>query len=46
MENVFRQPLFVVGMTLLAVGMGTSNPGFWIPGSVFMIIGWSQRQKD
>lgn len=45
MENVFKQPLFIVGLPLLAVGIGTASPGFWIPGMVFMIIGWSQRSK-
>lgn len=45
MKKVFKQPFFVIGMSLFAVGLGTANPGFWIPGSVFIIIAWSQGAK-
>ena len=45
MENVFKQPLFVVGVSLFAVGLATSIPGIWIPGCVFMVIGWSQGSR-
>lgn len=45
MENAFRQPLFVVGMSLSAVGLATSMPGIWIPGCVFMVIGFTNRKK-
>jgi hypothetical protein len=45
MENTFKQPLFVVGMPLFVVGICIANPGFWIPGLVFMVIGFSQRSK-
>lgn len=37
--------MFAVGVSLLAVGLGTSNPGFWIPGIAFMAIGLAQRAK-
>lgn len=46
MENVFKQPMFIIGMCLLAVGIGTANPGFWIPGAVFMVIGWAKKSRD
>lgn len=45
MEAVFKQPMFIIGVSLLAVGISTANPGFWIPGSVFMVIGWSKKSK-
>ena len=45
MENSFKQPLFVVGMSLFAAGLATSIAGMWIPGCVFMAIGFSQRTK-
>jgi len=28
--------MFAVGIALLAVGLGTSNPGLWIPGAALM----------
>ena len=37
--------MLAVGISLLAVGLGTGNPGFWIPGCVFAAIGCSQRVK-
>lgn len=45
MKHAFKQPMFVVGIPLFAIGMATANPGFWIIGLVFMVIGWSQRSK-
>jgi hypothetical protein len=45
MENTFKQPLFVVGMPLFVIGICIASPGFWIPGLVFMVIGFSQRTK-
>jgi hypothetical protein len=38
--------MFAVGIVLLAVGLGTSNPGFWIPGAVFMAIGAVKRARS
>ena len=35
--------MFAVGVALVAVGLGTGNPGFWIPGCVFMAIGSARR---
>lgn len=35
--------MLAVGVALVAVGLGTGNPGFWIPGCVFMAIGGFQR---
>ncbi len=46
MENVFKRPMFVVGMPLFVVGICTAVPGIWIPGIVFMIIGVSQRSNN
>lgn len=37
--------MFAVGLSLLAVGLGTSSPGLWVPGAVFMTIGFTQRAK-
>lgn len=37
--------MLAVGVSLIAVGLGTSNPGFWIPGCVFMAIGYFQRAE-
>ena len=45
MENAFRKPLFVVGMSLFVCGLGIESPGLWIPGAAFMLIGWGQRSK-
>jgi hypothetical protein len=45
MGSVFKHPMFIIGISLLAVGIGTANPGFWIPGCVFMVIGWSKKSK-
>ncbi len=45
MDTAFKHPLFVVGLPLLAIGISTGNTGFWLPGLVFMVIGWSQRSK-
>lgn len=45
MENAFKQPLFVVGVSLSAVGLATSIPGIWIPGCVFMVIGFTKRTQ-
>ncbi len=46
MDKAFKQPLFVVGISMFTTGLATSIPGLWVPGSVFMAIGWSQRSKD
>lgn len=35
--------MLAVGVALVAVGLGTGNPGFWIPGCVFMTIGCFKR---
>lgn len=37
--------VFAVGISMLAVGLGTGNAGFWIPGCVFMAIGFSQKSS-
>ena len=31
--------MLAIGVSLVAVGLGTGNPGFWMPGCVFMAIG-------
>lgn len=46
MDNAFKQPLFVVGLPLLVVGVSTANIAFWLPGLVFMVIGWSKRSSN
>ncbi|MCF3193412.1 hypothetical protein [Pseudomonas bubulae] len=46
MENAFKQPLFVVGLSLFTAGLATSIPAMWIPGIVFMVIAWSKKSKD
>ncbi|MEX3776611.1 hypothetical protein [Pseudomonas sp. MYb118] len=45
MDNAFKQPLFVVGLPLLVIGISTGNTAFWVPGLVFMVIGWTKRSK-
>ncbi|AZE55864.1 hypothetical protein C4K03_3711 [Pseudomonas synxantha] len=46
MDNTIKRPMFIVGASLLAVGLATSIPGIWIPGIVFMGIGVSQKPKN
>ncbi|MBV4481797.1 hypothetical protein [Pseudomonas khavaziana] len=45
MDNTIKRPMFIVGASLLAVGLATSIPGIWIPGIVFMGIGVSQKPR-
>lgn len=35
--------MFAVGIALLAVGLGTSNAGLWIPGAALMAAGVVKR---
>ncbi|MGO3029715.1 hypothetical protein, partial [Pseudomonas helleri] len=37
--------VFAVGISMLAVGLGTGNAGFWIPGCVLMAVGLSQKSS-
>lgn len=46
MENAFKQPLFVVGVSLFVVGLATSIHGIWIPGRVFMVSNWPKKSKN
>lgn len=46
MDNTIKRPMFIVGASLLAVGLATLIPGIWIPGIVFMGIGVSQKPKN
>lgn len=32
-----------IGVSMLALGLATANPAFWIPGLVFTVIGSSGR---
>jgi len=40
-----RTLMLATGIALLAVGLSTSNPGFWIPGTVFIAIGAAKRMR-
>ncbi|MDQ0978361.1 hypothetical protein [Pseudomonas synxantha] len=46
MQGVFKQPMFVIGVSFISIGLAIANPGFWIPGIVFMVIGWANRSKQ
>lgn len=37
--------VLAVGISMLAVGLGTGNAGFWIPGCVLMAVGLSQKSS-
>lgn len=37
--------MFAVGFVLLAVGLGTSNPGLWIPDAALMAAGVVKRAR-
>ncbi len=37
--------LFIIGVTWLPIGIATDNPGFWVMGLVFMIIGLKNKNK-
>ncbi len=38
--------MFAVGIALLAVGLGTSNAGLWIPGAAIMAVGVVKRVRS
>jgi hypothetical protein len=37
--------LFIIGVTWLPIGVATDNPGLWIMGLLFMIVGASNKSK-
>lgn len=37
--------MLAIGIALLVVGLGASNPGIWIPGAAFMVIGAAKRMR-
>ena len=43
MDKAFRNSLFLTGLPLAICGIAITAPGLWIPGLVFMVIGWANR---
>ena len=37
--------LFILGITWIPIGIGTENPGLWVMGILFMIIGGVNKNK-
>jgi hypothetical protein len=37
--------LFILGVTWIPIGIGTENPGLWMMGIVFMIVGAINKKK-
>lgn len=43
---VRENAMFAVGTALLAVGLGTSIPGIWIPGAALIAAGAMKRMRS
>jgi hypothetical protein len=37
--------IFILGISLLPIGIATDNPGMWGVGAVFLILGLANRDK-
>jgi len=46
MERALRNPLFLAGIPLAAIGAAIAAPGLWIPGLVLMVCGWAKGNKS
>jgi len=44
--SVKENAMFAVGIALLAVGLGTSNAGLWIPGAALIATGVVKRVRS
>jgi len=44
--SVKESAMFAVGIALLAVGLGASMPGLWIPGAALMAAGAVKRVRS
>lgn len=37
--------LFIIGCTWIPLGLALKNPGFWIGGLIFMVVGLANKKK-
>ena len=43
-ETSYRA-FFILGISFLPIGIATDNPGLWVMGAVFLILGLANRDK-